>query len=171
MEIEDEQAIGTAAQQQLQTFAESSRTAQLASLQISPRWLFPGLAFVGPAAIWLVTAFGGMAEVGTTEQLFLAVGGIAMMVPAIAAGIMGIKWQFTNSPVHPKVPGAGGPSSKWAVLTAVVPVAIFVIVTQLVVVFDVYAPYVIGGLLYVALAILPAYFWRQNVETVAARLR
>jgi hypothetical protein len=112
-----------------------------------------------------------MPEVGATEQRFLAIGGIAMMVPAITAAIMGIRWQFTHSPVHPKVPGSGGPSSKWAVFSTVAPIAVFVIVTQLVVVFDIYAPYVIGGLLYVALAMLPAYFWRRNVKSIAARLR
>lgn len=112
-----------------------------------------------------------MPEVGATEQQLLAIGGFAMMIPAIVAGIMGIKWQFTDSPVHPKVPGSGGPSSKWAVLANVVPVALFVIVTQVVIIFDIYAPYVIGFLLYGALAMLPAYLWRRNVRTIAARLR
>jgi len=161
----EEQRRAEEARRQLEGLNESMAASEAASVVELPLRYWLGMAFLGPAAIWWATSRLDAPEVGDLEARWLLIGAAVMGVIGLATLFLGYMRERAH-PIRAKAPAFGGRTTGWRFLSIFVMIMPSIVSVNLVTINGIYAPYVIGGLLYVILAVMPAYFWHRHVVSM-----
>ena len=129
------------------------------------------IALLGPAAIWGVTLWSGFSEENFVRwgplQVLLLVG--AVLFGGVGVVSLAVGWvQERRSGVRGKAPIRGGPKpSKWVFFANFSMITPSIVAINMVSINGVNRPFLLGGLLYVWLATVPAYFYRRHAQALA----
>jgi len=152
------------ARQQLQVVEDAMQVSESSAVTNPPAWFYPTLALIGPATIWWVNATIAPADhFGSQELSLLRLGGTIMGVVALASLVRMAVVERRSAVVRPKAPIRGGRTTKWNFLSIFSLVLAFTVGLNIVTINEVFRPYLTGALVYLWIALVPAYCYRRHV--------